>query len=137
MKKIIKNEIKFINSKDLELLKSKLMRDNKAFVVELDGNKIQSWNGYVLAVQSKFNFPTSCTDSVDRYLDWIRDLEWLEQERFIIIINYFGEFLQKNASLKDEIMQDFEEIILPYWKNEVIEDVSGGEPRSFMVYVTD
>lgn len=113
------------------------MRDNKALVVEFNGNKIQSWDDYVLAVQRKFDFPTSCTDSVDRYLDWIRDLEWLEQERFIIIINYFSEFLQKNASLKDEIMQDFEEIILPYWQNEVIEDVSGGEPRSFMVYVTD
>lgn len=137
MKNTIKNEIKFINTKDLDLLKSKLIRDNKVLVVELDGNKIQSWVDYISVVQSKFEFPTSCTDSVDRYLDWIRDLEWLEQEKFIIIINYFSEFLQKNASLKDEIMQDFEEIILSYWQNEVMEEVSGGEPRSFMVYVTD
>ncbi|HML35038.1 barstar family protein [Sporomusa sphaeroides] len=137
MNKIIKNEIKSINSKDLNLLKSKLSRDNKVLVVELDGNKTQSWMDYVTEIQSKFSFPTPCADSVDRYLDWIRDLEWLEQEKFVIIINHFSDFCKKNPSIKNEIMQDFEEIILPFWQNEVREEVAGGEPRSFIVYIVD
>lgn len=92
---------------------------------------------YVTEIQSKFSFPTPCADSVDRYLDWIRDLEWLEQEKFVIIINHFSDFCKKNPSIKNEIMQDFEEIILPFWQNEVREEVAGGEPRSFIVYIVD
>ena len=137
MNEIIKNEIKSINSKNLDLLKSKLLRDNKVLVVELAGDKIQSWVDYVSEVQSKFSFPTPCTDSVDRYLDWIRDLEWLEQEKVVMIINHFSEFCKENPSMKNEIMQDFEETILPFWQDEVREEFAGGEPRSFMVYIVD
>ena len=100
MNEIIKNEIKSINSKDLDLLKSKLLRDNKVLVVELAGDKIQSWVDYVSEVQSKFSFPTPCTDSVDRYLEWIRDLEWLEQEKVVMIINHFSDFCKENPSMK-------------------------------------
>ncbi len=95
MNEIIKNEIKSINSKNLDLLKSKLLRDNKVLVVELAGDKIQSWVDYVSEVQSKFSFPTPCTDSVDRYLEWIRDLEWLEQEKVVMIINHFSDFCRE------------------------------------------
>lgn len=137
MKGIIKNEIKSINSKDLDLLKSELLSDNKVLVIEIDGDKTQSWIDYISEVQSKFNFPTSCTDSVDRYLDWIRDLEWLEQEKIIIIINRLSDFFKENPSVKNEIMQDFEEIILPYWGNEVKAEGAGGNTRSFMVYIID
>lgn len=137
MEEKIRNEIKSIDSKDLGLVKSELARDNNVLVVEIDGDEMKDWIDYISVIQSKFKFPTSCTDSVDRYLDWIRDLTWLEQEKYIIIINHFSKFFEGNPSMKEDIMQDFDEIILPYWQDEVIEMDSGNKPRSFIVYTID
>lgn len=133
----IKNEVKYINSEDLNILKLKILENNQAFMVELDGIKIQSWIDYITAIQSKFKFPTPCLDSVDRYLDWIRDLEWLEQKEFIIIINNFGYFCRDNILIRNEIILDFEETILPYWQDEVEDVVVGGTQKSFMVYLVE
>lgn len=137
MSETIINEIGHIKSKHLEELKAKLIANDRVLVVELDGVKIQSWIDYISEIQSKFRFPTSCLDSVDRYLDWIRDLEWLKQDKFAIIINHFSEFCKENPSIKNEIVLDFEETILPYWQDEVKDVVVEGEPKSFKVYLVD
>lgn len=137
MNEEIKNNIKSINNDDLNLLRKKLIENGRTLVVELDGAKIQSWIDYVSEVQSKFKFPTSCLDSVDRYLDWIRDLEWLEQKEYVIIINHFGDFCKDNPSTKNEIILDFEETILPFWQEEIKNTVVEGEAKSFMVYLVE
>jgi hypothetical protein len=137
MSNTIKNTINIINSRDLKVLKEKLQVNNRSFVVELDGIKIQSWVDYISEIQSKFRFPSSCIDSVDRYLDWIRDLEWLEQEEFAIIINKFKDFCKDNPKTRNEIIQEFEETILPFWQEDVKNVVVGGSPKSFMVYLVE
>lgn len=54
-----------------------------------------------------------------RYLDWIRDLEWLNKEAYVLIINDYNLFMRNNTDLKNEIISDFKEVILSFWQDEV------------------
>lgn len=127
------NKVQEVSLEDFATIKLELIDNPEIFLVELSGSEIQSWDDYVTKMQINFRFPTSCKDSVDRYLDWMRDLSWIEKEKFILVIHQFDKFLQKLPELKSEIMSDFTDIILPFWQEEVSEVVVGGQAKIFMV----
>lgn len=103
--------------------------------VDIDGAKIQTWEDFIRTIEISFQFPTTCEDSMDRYLDWIRDLSWLENEAFIILVKNSKEFFVKNSKLRDEILNDLEEVVLPFWESEVEEFVVDGKSKLFRVYL--
>jgi hypothetical protein len=129
MRQTFSNTVLTINSKDIESIKEKLEVNDKIFVVELDGTNIQSWR--------KFRFPTPCFDSYDRYLDWMRDLEWLNRDEFVLIINYFSVFLKDDPELRNQIISDFVEVILPFCQDEIKKVVVEGKAKPFVVYLVD
>lgn len=137
MSKEIKNMIHHIFSKDLNIIKNKQNSSSNILIVEIDGVNINSWEEYISQIQSKFKFPTPCYDSIDRYLDWMTDLEWLNAEGFILIINNFKDFFKDNPRMKNIIISSFENNILPFWQDEVRNVVVEGNPKSFMVYLVD
>lgn len=137
MSESFSNKVLAINSSDIEPIKMKFESNEKIFVVELNGANILSWKAYISEIQSKFRFPTSCVDSWDRYLDWMRDLEWLNKEEFVLIINQASLFLKNDLDLKKQIICDFVDVILPFWEDEVKVVVVGGKAKSFMVYLVD
>lgn len=108
-----------------------------AYVVEIDGKSVGSWEDYITKIEKAFDFPTSCLDTVDGYLDWIRDLSWIGKESYKLVIHDYNYFLAKEPKLKASIMNDFNEIILPFWQDEVQSTVIGGEPNSFDVYLVE
>lgn len=132
---MINNRVEEINEKQLHIIKEKVMTNTKILFVELDGKDMYSWDDYITAIQEKFHFPSSCNDNMDQYLDWIRDLSWLKEEEYIIVIHHFESFLQNNKELKDEIMSDYKDTILPFWEEEVLQVVAEGKAKSFIVYV--
>jgi hypothetical protein len=86
MDEITRNKIKKGKCNDIGKIKDELTKFNNLFVVELDETSIHSWTDYIEQIQTKFQFPTSCLDSWDRYLDWIRDLDWLNKDGYVLII---------------------------------------------------
>jgi len=68
------------------------MFDDSVYIVEINGAGIQSWREYVEQIELKFEFPTSCIDSQDRYLDWMTDLAWIKKERIVLVINNYNQF---------------------------------------------
>lgn len=132
----IRNSIEHIDFIDKEKFKISLNKDN-IYLVELDGKAIQSWKSYIIDIQNKFQLPTSCLDSIDRYLDWMRDLQWINEEEIVLIINNYNYFLRNDSKLKEELILDFEEELLPYWEKEVKNEVIDGVPRPFKVYLVD
>lgn len=129
------NKIQEISPEEFAFIKGELNVSPEVYLVELNGSEIQSWDDYVSEIQQSFKFPTLCNESVDRYLDWMRDLSWIKKEKYMLVIHQFDKFLQHEPELKNEIILDFKEIILPFWQKEVVEIVVGGKVKSFMVYL--
>jgi hypothetical protein len=137
MSKTINNKVLSLDNKNIETVKTELKSNDMAYLVEIDGKQIQSWEDYISAIQNNFKLPTPCFDSVDRYLDWMRDLDWLKKEEYILIITNYNLFLKNNSELKKQIIEDFVDVILPFWQEEVEEVVVDGKAKPFMVYLVD
>jgi hypothetical protein len=52
-------------------------------------------------------------------------------------IYHFSKFLKDDLSAKAHILEDFENMILPWWETDVINHVVDGKPRFFSVYLID
>ena len=110
---------------------------SNCYVVELEGNTIKGKEDYLKAVEQKFLFPGKCEGLWDRYYDWMTDLDWISEDKIIIIIKSFAEFLSSDPIAKKIVLETFEEDILPFWEEEVKHVVVGGRPKEFQVYLID
>ena len=107
------------------------------FCAEINGEEIHCWKDYARIIADSFAFPTSCVESVDVYLDWIRDLTWVERDGYAIIIKNYSKFLAEDPVLKSKILDHYSRIIIPWWQSEVEHCVVGGESKFFAVYLVD
>lgn len=106
--------------------------------IEIDGSKIQTWEDYIKIIEKDFQFPTTCIDNIDRYLDWIRDLTWFDDnDAFIILIRNSKQFFINNRKLRDITLGDLQDGVLPFWESEVEKYVVGGKRRLFRVYLIE
>ncbi|MCP1225198.1 barstar family protein [Sebaldella sp. S0638] len=132
----MKNKIYYVSSEEMHDLKKKLRKKEDVFVVEIDGDFVQDKGEFLDIMTEEFKFPYSVT-GFDGYLDWIRDLEWLKSEEYILIINNFGNFIKKDILLKKMIIEDIEEVVLPWWEKEVEDCMVEGKAKPFNVYLVD
>lgn len=129
------NNIYIISDDKVNDLKKDWSMNGDVYVVEIDGKLIGSWEDYITKIEKAFDFPTSCIDTVDGYLDWIRDLSWIDKKSYRLVIHNYNYFLTTDPQLKASIMDDFKEIILPFWQDEIQNTVIDGESHSFDVYL--
>ncbi|XRG79902.1 hypothetical protein V5E38_06180 [Rossellomorea sp. GAMAL-10_SWC] len=64
---MIKNKIYNISQSEIAKLKDQMISDTSLFLVEIDGEKIQTWKEYITEVETKFEFPRSCEFMGDRF----------------------------------------------------------------------
>ena len=133
----MKNQIFKITKEELMPIKKQLKKQKGTWIAEIDGKKISNWVDYSHEIERVFLFPTSCYKSVDVYLDWIRDLDWLNSEAFVLIIHNFSQFMSKEIELKNKIIKLFVKYIFPWWESEVEECVVEGKAKPFIVYLVD
>ena len=135
------NGLYIVNMTELTSIMQGIQNDKTIFVAELQGENIQSWNDYSAEIEKIFHFPSPCRDSVDRYLDWIRDLSWFDDDffraRYIVIIYNFSHMLVNNIPIRDTIKNTFFRIILPWWDGEIEKFVVEGRRKQFDVYLVD
>lgn len=112
--------------------KSKL----EGFIASIDGAKIQTKHDYLSIMEKAFRLPP-CHDSWDAYLDWMCDLDWIEEKKITLIILNSARAFQQDPQMKQYMIDDFKDVILPFWEEEVKYVVVGGEPREFQVYLVD
>lgn len=134
---MIKNKIYKITLPEISEIKEEMIHDPSLFLVELDGEKIHTWEEYIGQIEREFEFPTTCIDSMDRYLDWIRDLDWIEKDSFALVIYNYNDFLSSELGLKNKIINTFKDTILPFWEEEVERVVVEGKAKSFKVYLVE
>lgn len=133
----MENKIYRISASGAEKIKNELEVDQDAYLVILDGSLYQSWNDYVNGMAQAFKFPKEPHYNVNAYLDWMTDLEWLNKEKYVLMIYHFDQFMQEDAVLKKNLITYFKEDILPFWEEEVTHTVVGAYPKSFNVYLVD
>lgn len=136
MLKSIKNEIIHTNKSEIQNIKTEAEKFNY-FIGEIDEKPLHTWQEYSAIIEKIFKFPTSCIDSIDRYLDWMRDLEWLKKDGYALIIYNYSIFTQNAPELAHDIIEDFRVAILPFWEEEVSRVFVEGKPKPFMVYLID
>lgn len=134
----MKNTLKFIDKNKL----SKLQKEYKADYLQviIDGTKICSWSDYWDAISNAFSFsdlPSYMKPDYHSYYDLMTDLSWLKKENIIIIIENAEDFLKDDTNLKNNIIKDFQEYLLPFWEDEVSKTVVNGERKIFLVYLVN
>ncbi len=114
------------------------MQKENVFFAELDGRSIQTEADYVREMELVMNCPYEKSDmylKLGWYHDWICELLWLGEKDVVLLLRGYDFMLRNNEKTKKRIVEDFEEITLPWWEGEVIGHMVGGKPRSFMVYL--
>jgi len=137
---MIQNTIYHVDTPKATKIAQEASNSAELLLLELHGNEIQTWEDYINALNKAIHFPTSCLNStygVNRYHDWMRDLDWLGKDGYVLIIYDYKSFLEQNLSLKEEIMEDFTDLILPWWQEEVVNCVIDGKAKSFNIYLVD
>lgn len=133
----MRNKVIYTNRKNA-MEQIRILQNKKYLVVELDGNAIKTKNDFLDAIEKLLNFPSKCEGLVSRFDDWITDLGWLDKETGICIAIYsYSDFLADDETFKSILVEDLEDDILPFWESEVVNVVKGGEPRNFVVFITE
>lgn len=129
------NTLKFISKKELNELRTKTSEE--FFKVIIDGEKISTWVDYWNAISKAFSFPdlpSYMEPDYHSYYDLMTDLSWLKKESIILVIENAEAFLKSDLKLKNDIIKDFREYLLPFWEKEVLKTVVDGKKKNFCVY---
>ena len=133
---MIKNRVHNIDVDKLDRVRQEA-RAVSAHLVELQGKDIQSWDNYLDRIEVAFQFPNEWRVNISGYCDWMKDLDWLCKESYVLIIHNYTEFLMQNLECKELIMEIFNDEILPWWQIDVEKYVAYWKPKPFNVYLVD
>jgi len=130
-------KIKEINIIQAKKMKKELEKKN-IFIGEINGKKINTLDDYMNVIIKEFNFPENIfknIDSIDAYNDWMTDLSWLEDYQGYAIFIYNLKYMLNMDSVKKEIiLNNFDEVIVPFWTNDIEKVVVGGEKKEFLLF---
>ena len=134
---MIENRVYTLCSDDIKELIHDASNSISTHLVEIYGKEILTWKDYIEIIEKAFRFPTQCTNNFDGYYDWMRDLDWLGKDHYVLVVHDFSHFLEQDQALKKEIIYGFNEVILPWWQEEVERCVVDGKAKSFNIYLVD
>lgn len=132
------NNVIFISKKESNNLYSKTQED--VFKVIIDGEKICSWSDYWNTISNAFSFPelpSYMKPDYHSYYDLMTDLSWLKNENIILIFKNADSLLANDLQLKNNIIKDFKEFLLPFWEEEASKTVVNGKKKNFSVYFVE
>ena len=107
----------------------------KELTIRLNGKKINHYRDFIRVMEKKLLFPRSCEGHIDRYFDWMCDLSWLKASKITFVIRHFSAFAAANIADAEQVVCDFERIIIPFWRDEVVNCVVDGEPKEIVLVV--
>ena len=133
----MKNVISKIGINESIGVQNEFEKNRNIYTAVVDGKSIQSWITFLDKMIEKFKLPMKEHRNVNAYLDWMRDLEWLDSEGYILFIENYADFMKENLEMKKNIIDDFENYILPFWDSEVVQVMTGGKIKMFNVYLVE
>ena len=110
---------------------------NSVFVAEIDGNEIKSRDDYLSAIWETFKFPQTGHMNYYAYLDWIRDLDWIDANQFVLVIRNYDNLLEQSPKDKEVIINSLSKTVIPWWESEIKQYQVEGKAKPFNVYLID
>lgn len=107
----------------------------KELTIRLDGKRIKHYCDFIRVLEKKMLFPCSCKGNIDRYFDWMCDLNWLKAGKITFVIRHFSAFAAANKADARQVVCDFEEIIIPFWRDEAVKCIVDGEAKEIVLVV--
>lgn len=86
--------------------------------VFIDGKSTMISSDFLRCIGEQLKFPNAKNCNWDAYLDWMRDLSWLEVKNISIVILNFDSFLSKEPEKLKHFIDDLEEVIFSFWQND-------------------
>lgn len=130
------NKLVYVTKDEAEQIKNHALNNEDVFFAEIEGAKIRTEADYVQEMSNAFTFPHELPAmKIGWYNDYISDLMWIEQKDIVLLIHNYDLMLCDEQKLKKNILDDFEEIILPWWEGEVVGHMVDGKPRGFLIYL--
>lgn len=127
----MQNKIHYLTAEEYD----KITFDESTRVVVLDGSELQTWDAYAKNISEKFKFPYSEYElNYYGYVDWMTDLSWISENKYVVVIKHFSDFMKNDLNEKEDILCSFSDEILPFWEEEVERVVVGGKKTQFNVY---
>ncbi|MGC6768253.1 barstar family protein [Enterococcus sp. LJL51] len=117
----MKNQVIQIQTKEFEGIKPNILNKDKLKVAILNGEKIHAIEDFASLMVEEFDLPMDNVRSLDAFLDWMCDLEWIHEQEIVVVIYNFDNCIED--SVKKEIIKMFGQIILPFLEKEVEEVV--------------
>lgn len=128
----MENKIYYISEKELPAAKQNDGRIKRVFV---DLKQVHSYNAFIEILAKELAFPTPLEGIHARYMDWMRDLLWLDYEGYEIYLYNIDAFAHQSHQSAYQLYKDFEEYILPFWEYQVPFCVVDGRPKPFSLYI--
>ena len=117
----MENKLQYISMQDIPQLKTKLHQEHGVFMVEIDGKQCINLIDYLNKISELLQFPIKAR-GLDGYNDWMRDLSWIKTKQIIILISNYRDFLSGDFSSKEAVLEDFNQLILPWWEWEAFQN---------------
>lgn len=87
-------------------------------LVVVDGKSTMTSPDFLHCIGEQLRFPDEEKCNWDAYLDWMRDLSWLDTKSVSIVILNFDFFLCKEPGNLKYFLSDLEEVVFPFWRND-------------------
>lgn len=147
----MKNIIKHITDDELSYI-LKNTADN-TFIAEIDGRNILTEDDWLYTMAETFRFPVFMDNrnvnwfegaflpprkymmNWNRFEDWMTDLDWLDTDSVVLIIRNYSHIFGDNTDIRDYVINELRDIILPWWETEVVDCVVEGKPKAFNVFL--
>lgn len=113
----------------------KIRQMRKELTIRLNGKRINHYRDLIRAMEKKLLFPRSCEGNIDRYFDWIRDLSWLKASKITFVIRHYSAFAAANKADAEQVVCDFEEVIIPFWRDEAVKCIVDGRPKEIVFII--
>lgn len=127
----------------LSVWKTEHKVDEETCFIFSDAAEWNSIEDFYREVERKFHVPNSLKIlNFHCYLDRIRNLYWFKPTKIVWLIVNLSKFTkQKDKSAGEDIIETFEEYVLPYWEgipgtHSVVDCCPGESARQFNVYYT-
>lgn len=106
------------------------------YLAIIDGKTNRTSKDFLNTIWEQLDFPKAQNHKWDAYLDWMRDLSWIDINLVSIVILDFESFLKDEPDKKKYFLSDLEKTVFPFWKNdaEIVFDNDKTKLKDINVY---